>query len=117
MDHSYQLSRPSIETIIDYCNDLLADEELTVFEFGENCDLVLHIYKDEEFNPPWIKTIPTLLPSIQRRMVNGSMIPKMYMSRTVLYTENWSGSTAIQTWVHYKNLVLHERKQNYEIQK
>ena len=25
MDHSYQLSRPSIETIIDYCNDLLAD--------------------------------------------------------------------------------------------
>jgi len=42
MDHSYQLSRPSIETIIDYCNDLLADEELTVFEFGENCDLVLH---------------------------------------------------------------------------
>lgn len=50
MDHSYQLSRPSIETIIDYCNDLLADEKLTVFEFGENCDLVLHIYKDEEFN-------------------------------------------------------------------
>jgi len=45
-----------------------------------------------------------------------SMIPKMYMSRTVLYTENWSGSTAIQTWVHYKNLVLYERKQNYEIQ-
>ena len=31
MDHSYQLSRPSIETIIDYCNDLLADEKLTVF--------------------------------------------------------------------------------------
>ena len=51
MDHSYQLSRPSIETIIDYCNDLLADEKLTVFEFGENCDLVLHIYKEEEFNP------------------------------------------------------------------
>lgn len=23
----------------------------------------------------------------------------------------------IQTWVHYKNLVLYERKQNYEIQK
>ena len=51
MDHSYQLSRPSIETIIDYCNDLLADEKLTVFEFVENCDLVLHIYKDEKFNP------------------------------------------------------------------
>lgn len=46
MNHSYQLTRPSIETIIDYCNDLLADEKLTVFEFGENCDLVLHIYKE-----------------------------------------------------------------------
>lgn len=56
MDHSYQLTRPSIETIIDYCNDLLADEKLTVFEFGENCDLVLHIYKDEEFNPAMDKS-------------------------------------------------------------
>lgn len=46
----YQLSRPDIETIIDYCNDLAADEKLEVFEFGEDCDLVLHIYKDEEYN-------------------------------------------------------------------
>lgn len=22
-----------------------------VYEFGENCDLVLHIYKDEDYNP------------------------------------------------------------------
>lgn len=117
MDHSYQLSRPSIETIIDYCNDLLADEKLTVFEFGENCDLVLHIYKDEEFNPAMDKDYSNIVTIHTARMVNGSMIPKMYMSRTVLYTENWSGSTVIQTWVHYKNLVLYERKQNYEIQK
>ena len=46
----YQLVRPSIETIIDYCNDLAADEKLEVFEFGEDCDLVLHIYKDEEYD-------------------------------------------------------------------
>lgn len=47
---TYQLNRPDIETIIDYCNDLNANEKLEVFEFGQNNDLVLHIYKDEEFN-------------------------------------------------------------------
>ena len=31
MDHSYQLSRPSIERIIDYCNDLLADDTEDVY--------------------------------------------------------------------------------------
>ena len=29
----YQLQRPSIEMIIDYCRDLLADEKLEVYEF------------------------------------------------------------------------------------
>ena len=47
----YQLTRPDFNTIIDYCNDLEANEKLEVFEFGKNCDLVLHIYKDEEYNP------------------------------------------------------------------
>lgn len=47
---TYQLVRPAIEKIIDYCNDLLADEKLEVYEFGTNCDLVLHIYKDSDFN-------------------------------------------------------------------
>lgn len=47
----YQLLRPSIEKIVDYCKDLLSDEKLEVYEFGENCDLVLHIYKDEYYNP------------------------------------------------------------------
>lgn len=46
----YQLQRPSIDTIVDYCNNLEADEKLEVFEFGKNNDLVLHIYKDEEFD-------------------------------------------------------------------
>lgn len=44
----YQLQRPSIETILDYCQDFLSDEKLEVFEFGKNCDLVLHIYKDAD---------------------------------------------------------------------
>ena len=34
----YQLNRPSIDTIIDYCNDLAANEKLEVFEFGKNND-------------------------------------------------------------------------------
>lgn len=46
----YQLNRPSIDAIIDYCNDLAANEKLEVFEFGKNNDLVLHIYKDEEYD-------------------------------------------------------------------
>lgn len=46
----YQLNRPSIDTIIDYCNGLNANEKLEVFEFGKNNDLVLHIYKDEEYD-------------------------------------------------------------------
>lgn len=47
----YSLSNPSIDKIIDYCNDLLSDEYLIIYDFGINGDLVLHIYKDEEFNP------------------------------------------------------------------
>lgn len=46
MEHEYQLVRPAFDTIVDYCNDLEANEKLIVFEFGWNCDLVLHIYKD-----------------------------------------------------------------------
>lgn len=42
----YQLQRPSIEMIIDYCRDLLADEKLEVYEFGQN--LVLHIYRSRK---------------------------------------------------------------------
>lgn len=44
----YQLLRPSIETVIDYCGDLLADEKLEAYEFGQNCDLVLHIYRSRK---------------------------------------------------------------------
>ena len=45
----YQLVRPDIDTIIDYCDDLKADEHLTVLEYGNNADLTLHIYKDEKY--------------------------------------------------------------------
>ena len=46
----YQLNRPEIVTIISYCDTLAANEKLEVYEFGKNCDLVLHIYKDEDYN-------------------------------------------------------------------
>ena len=44
----YQLNRPDIDTIIDYVQDLMEDDKIEVYEFGENCDLVLHIYNDED---------------------------------------------------------------------
>ena len=47
---TYQLNRPDFDTIINHCNDLLSNEKLEVFEFGKECDLVLHIYKDEDMN-------------------------------------------------------------------
>lgn len=56
---AYQLLRPSIETIIDYCGDLLADEKLEVYEFGQNCDLVLHIYRSRKIKRKEIKKILT----------------------------------------------------------
>ena len=45
----YQLVDPPIGTIIDYCNDLLSGEKLIVFDEREN--FVLHIYKDEDYDP------------------------------------------------------------------
>lgn len=47
----YQLESPDIAMIIDYCENLLKDEKLEVYDFGERKDLVLHIYKDEDFDP------------------------------------------------------------------
>ena len=47
---TYQLNKPSIDTIIDYSDKLAANEKLEVFEFGKDNDLVLHIYKDEEYD-------------------------------------------------------------------
>lgn len=39
-----------IEEIIDICDKLNAEESATIFEFGTNGDLVLHIYKDCDYN-------------------------------------------------------------------
>lgn len=44
----YQLNRPDIDTIIDYVQNLMEDDKIEVYEFGENFDLVLHIYNDED---------------------------------------------------------------------
>ena len=47
---TFQLSRPDIDTIISYCHDMEEDDNLEVYQFGKNNDLVLHIYKDEEYD-------------------------------------------------------------------
>ena len=39
-----------IDEVIDVCDKLEANEKAMLFNFGENRDLVLHIYKDEEFD-------------------------------------------------------------------
>lgn len=39
-----------IDEIIDICDKLNAEESATIFEFGANGDLVLHIYKDCDYN-------------------------------------------------------------------
>ena len=39
-----------IDEIVDICDKLDTEESATIFEFGANRDLVLHIYKDCEYN-------------------------------------------------------------------
>ncbi len=47
----YQLESPNINTVINYCKDLCANDKIEVYDFGGKKDLVLHIYKDEDFDP------------------------------------------------------------------
>lgn len=42
--------KKQIDEIIDICDKLDAEESATIFEFGMNGDLVLHIYKDSDYN-------------------------------------------------------------------
>lgn len=84
----YQLLRPEIERIINYCNDLLPDERLVVFEFGRDCDLVLHIYKDEDFNPAVNKDYANLVEIHTAR--NGEWVDDtgdVYVTDGSLYKE------------------------------
>lgn len=46
----YQLESPDINTVINYCKDLCANDKIEVYDFGGKKDLVLHIYKDEDFD-------------------------------------------------------------------
>lgn len=55
----YQLESPDINTVINYCKDLCANDKIEVYDFGGKKDLVLHIYKDEDFD--------------QNRYCNGSV--------------------------------------------
>lgn len=50
MNGVYQINSSNFDLIVNYCNDLAANEKLEVYEFGRNRDLVLHIYKDEDFD-------------------------------------------------------------------
>lgn len=50
MANIYQLENPTIDIIICYCQDMEANEQTEVYDFGKNGDLVLHIYKDEDYN-------------------------------------------------------------------
>lgn len=47
----HKMNSPTFEQIIDYAWDMWANEEVEVYEFGKNKDLILHIYKDEDYNP------------------------------------------------------------------
>lgn len=46
----YQLESPDINTVINYCKDLCANDKIEVYDFGRKKNLVLHIYKDEDFD-------------------------------------------------------------------
>lgn len=39
----------SIDTIVNFCINLCANDEMKVYNFGEKKDLALHICKDEDF--------------------------------------------------------------------
>ena len=52
-DFRFGVSAPmekQIEEIADICDKLDAEEKATIFEFGSEGDLVLHIYKDCEYH-------------------------------------------------------------------
>lgn len=38
----YQLESPDINTVINYCKDLCANDKIEVYDFGGKKDLVLH---------------------------------------------------------------------------
>lgn len=44
-----QVKSPDIESIIDHCKILNADEKLEVLKFGQEADLTLHIQKDPDY--------------------------------------------------------------------
>ena len=41
---TYQLSNPDIETIINYCNNLKTNDDIEIFDFGVNGDLVYNCF-------------------------------------------------------------------------
>lgn len=95
---TYQLNRPNIDTIIDYCNDMEANEKLEVYEFGQDNDLVLHIYKDEQFNAEKDKNYANIVRISTAQ--NGSWVDDtedIYVTDGSLYRE-------LERINNYKNL-------------
>lgn len=77
---TYQLSNPDIETIINYCNNLKTNDDIEISDFGVNGDLVLHICRDEDFNPGTAEYNPITIHVAQ----NGEWI---YNSVRILYPD------------------------------
>lgn len=77
-----------IAEIINICDKLDAEEETTIFEFGEKGDLVLHIYKDCDYNRERDKDYSNLV-TIQTAQ-NGEWVDDTedtYVSDGSLYRE------------------------------
>lgn len=52
-DFNFEMStsmEEQIKEVIDICDKLEAKEKAMISNFGDNRDLVIHIYKDEDFN-------------------------------------------------------------------
>lgn len=77
-----------INEIIDICDKLDAEEKATIFEFGKNGDLVLHIYKDCDYNRKIDKDYSNLVTISTAQ--NGSFVDdtgNIYVTDGSLYRE------------------------------
>ena len=102
---TYQLSNPDIETIINYCNNLKTNDDIEIFDFGVNGDLVLHICKDEGFNSGIAEYNPVTIHVAQ----NGEWI---YDSVRILYPD-----TSITDNVLHKEFDKIYNCENFDIER
>lgn len=84
----YLLQNASIDSIVDKCDELKANEELEVRGFGIKHDLTLYIKKTANTMQPLIKIILTLSPLALPKIKFGLMTQVTFMSPTERCTEN-----------------------------